>query len=158
MKTYNDYKVLNWKELAFFAGITPAKAKHEIASKLFANEQVEFTKAGVPKVKITDVIHASSYDFSMRSNSKLDSMCRLKYLCDYYNNGTDINRLREYSENPAYIKAIAFSGINTPLNDILNTEQLKKLQKSWFVSHMRGRKYMTSRAKKFLKENPWMKS
>lgn len=135
MKTKNDIKKLNFNDYAFFKGVSTTDAKWKFAEFLFPTEEIEenLTKSGTPKIGINDYLPVDNFDFKMRSNSKLDGLSQFEYLCDYYNSGIPLNTLREFSENTTYIKALKFTGKNNIINEILNTEQLLKLQKTWIL-------------------------
>lgn len=152
MKTFKDIKELNFNELAFFSGKSTLEAKVFIAKHLDIKEE---TKSG-PKVKITDRINASNYDFTMKSNSRLEGQNRMEYLCDYYNKGTDLQNLRKLSESKTFINALKFTGISSILNDILNREQLLKLQKTWLLHHIFVSRKISEKAFNFSKKHTWV--
>lgn len=155
MKTSKDFTELDFNELAFFAGINAIDAKWEIASTIYPVDKIEVNDKGTPKVTKKDVIKVEKYDFKMKSNSVLEGKSRLIYLCDYYNKGTDNQHLKTYSESKTFVKAIAFTGTNSVLNEILNREQYLKLQKSWLFTNVYTNHYLTANAEKFIKKHKW---
>lgn len=155
MKNYNDITHINYNDLAFIQGITPADAKWEIALKLWALKDVPTTAKGAPKVKVTDAAPVDKFDFTMRSNSHLDGQDKLKYMVDYYNKGCDVNTLRAYGENKTFIKKLKFTGKHSILNDILNPDQLRKLQQIWLFSNVYGKTKFSDEAIKFISKHKW---
>lgn len=154
MKTYNEIKYLNYQDLAFFSGQSVTDCKFYIAAMLGIKEK---NKAGIPKVKISDKIERDKVDFTLRSNSELEGADRMKYLCDFYNRGVDPATFMKFGENETFKKHLKFTGVNSILNEILNSDQLRKLQKKWLFANVYGkqRDKIGAKAESFLKQNQW---
>lgn len=135
MKTKDDIKDLNFQDYAFFKGVSLLDAKWVFASRLFTPENLETTKTGIPKITASDRLPVKDFDFTMRSNSLLDGQCQLQYLCDYYNRGVAVSKIMEYSENKSFVKAMKFTGKDSIVNEILNRDQLLKIQKTWLLKN-----------------------
>ena len=148
MKTKNDFTELNYNEYAFFKGVSTTDAKWEFMVHIFKKDwwpkheeaiknkvaSKYLTKAGNPRITAKDLVSIKDLDFTMRSNSpSMDGKSRFEYLVDYYNKGIPLNSLREFSDKDGFIKAIRFTGKDTVINDILNPDQLIKLQKTWLL-------------------------
>jgi len=154
MKTKKTITHLNYNDLAFFTGESVINCKWIIAGILKIEDE---TPKGLPKVKISDKIKVSEVDFKINSSSVLDKKSRFEYLCDFYNAGTTIDNLRILSEHKPFIKAIRFTGKDSVLNDILNKEQLLRLQKTWIFTNTYMPRFLTDGADKFIKKYDWAK-
>lgn len=137
MKTYKDIKQINYNDLSFFKSIKIEEAKFFIASVLeaYRPNSIEFNKSGSPRVKVTDLIKVEDAHLKINSCSNLDQKNLIEYYVNYFNNGVPIQKLREYSMNKQYIKALKFTGNHTIVNDILNRKQLRKLQETWLLKN-----------------------
>lgn len=154
MKTYKNFEnaELNYEDLAFFLSIKTAEAKAIINNLL----NLGYTPAGKPVAKASDRIYAQDIpQLRIRSNSNLDGKSRLKLICDAYNKGVSIGTLRDWSQNETYIKAVGFTGNMKPAAEILNPDQLRKLQKAWLVENVASNLHLTKQAEKFIKANDW---
>jgi hypothetical protein len=132
MKTPERIKKLNFNDVAFFTEKTVTDAKWDMAHHLFKPEEIKdnLTSAYIPAIKISDMVDKSAFETKIKSNSNLEGRNRIDYIIETYNKGVPLNTLRSYAENPLFIKALKFTGKNSILNDILNTEQLLKIQKN----------------------------
>ena len=169
MKTKNDFKTLNYSEYAFFKGCDTGEAKLVFADLLFPNDWDKLVfidgkkvynpkyvnKSGNPKISANDYVELSKLDFTITSNSLLDNTCQFKYLCDYYNNGLPLQKLREYSQNKTFIKALKFTGKNSVINKIINPEQLLKIQKTWLLSNTYMKNVWSKNCIDFIENNDW---
>lgn len=137
MKTWTDFEELNFEELSFFSGELIEDCKWEIAARLGIKELTKMRT--LPKVTLNHKVSVatlrssknSRFNMRIRSNSYLDGQDRIKYLCEYYNEGTNLDELREFAEHPGYAKAGKFKGRYSVLNDILNRQQYELLKKAW---------------------------
>ena len=154
MKTKKTITHLNYNDLAFFTGESVIDCKWKIAGILKIENE---TLKGLPKVKVSDKIKVSDVDFRITSNSVLDKKNRFEYLCDFYNTGTTIDNLRRLSEHKPFIKAVRFTGKDSVLNDILNKEQLLRLQKTWIFANTYMPRFLTDGAEEFIKKYDWAK-
>lgn len=170
MRTKEDFKRLNFNEYAFFKGCTATDAKWVFTEFIFPKEWENekdqngesnidnyLTKSGSPKIKATDLVNYEKLDFSMRSNSQLEGECQLQYLCDYYNTGIQSHKMGEYSDNATFKKALKFTGKYAVLNEIMNPEQLDKLQKTWLLKNCYMVSNWSDNAIEFIKSNDWAK-
>lgn len=145
-----EIKEVNHNDLAFFAGIEVYEAKQYIAGVLKITDR---TPTGLLKVGKKDVIKPSDYDFSMKSNSRLDGESSLKYLVDYYTKGrADKNELRGYAQEKSFIKQIQFTGKHEILNKILCRKQYRTLQKRWLQTNVMYSYYWSDSAIKFIRQ------
>ncbi len=162
MKTKTDFKELNFNEYAFFKGCSTTEAKWEFADHVFPEnwegEEKYLTKTGSSKINKNDTVDYNSLDFTIRSNSILEGKCQLGYLCDFYNKGVPLNTLRKYSENPTFVKALSFTGKNQVISDIINPEQLMKLQKTWLLKNVMMKNTLSDNTVKFIENNNWATS
>jgi len=153
MKKIDQIQELDYNDLAFFTDLSPSDCKWEIAAKL---GKTDFTLSGIPIIGKEDTIKPWHYNFTIRSNSKLDGKNKMEYLVKYYNKGTHTHQLMEFSQNETFIKALEFTGKYKILNDILNNKQYLKLQKSWLRSHiLLTNNYVSAKAQKFMKQHSW---
>lgn len=156
MKTFNDIQELNYNDLAFFTGLSVNDSKWEIAAKF---GKTVFSQDGVPIIGKEETIKPLYFNFTIRSNSKLEGQNKMEYLVNYYNKGTHKHQLMEFSQNEAYINALKFTGKYSILNEILNREQLLQLQKKWLVMHLRlSNNYASSKVQQFIEDNAWAKA
>lgn len=153
MKTFKQIQELDYNDLAFFTGLSPGDSKWEIAANL---GKKEITLSGIPVIGKEDTIKPCHYNFTIRSNSRLEGKNKMKYLVKYYNKGTHMHQLMEFSQNETFIKALEFTGKYKILNDILNRKQYLKLQKSWIKSHLLlTNNHVSAKAQKFIKRHSW---
>lgn len=169
MKTKDDFKELNINDYAFFKGISVTDAKWVFADIIFPEgwhnlkpDAPFFGKSnkyvndkGVPKISTSEMVGYDKFDFSMNSNSELDKKCQLTYLCNFYNNGIPLQKLREHSQNKTYIKALKFTGKNQVINAIINPNQLLKIQKTWLLSNVYMIKNWSKNCIEFIEHNDW---
>ena len=157
MKTPEQITKLTFNDLAFFRGITTTDAKWEMAHVIFKPEELEenLTKSGTPKITAKETVSKSDFETQIRSNSILDGKNNIDYLISVYNKGVDLNRLKEYSQNKAFIKALKFTGKNDILNSILNKEQYLKLQKTWLFINVYSVNNYSDKTIQFIKNNKW---
>ena len=155
MKTFKEIKKLNFNDLAFFKGYSTTDAKWEIAPLLYSPENIKTTKKGSPIVGVSEFFDVANFDFSMRSNSKLDGQDQMEYLCEFYNKGIPLSKLKEYSENTTFTKALKFTGKYLIVNDILRTDQLLKIQKTWLLKNTYYVKLWSVKTTEFINLNSW---
>ncbi|MCT8340520.1 hypothetical protein MG296_10680 [Flavobacteriaceae bacterium TK19130] len=72
-----------------------------------------------------------------------------------YNKGIPLSKLQEYSENTAFIEALKFTGKHAIINDIINPEQLLKLQKTWLLKNVYFIKDWSEKCLKFIETTDW---
>ena len=123
MKTYKDFKELDYMELSFFAGISIEEAKDFIS--------IHFLKWDRPITK-KHKIPVEDYNFTWKTNTSMGDVNKMKMICDSYNKGVSLGKLREFGENEEYIAKGKFTGRYEVLNYILNREQYNFLKKKWY--------------------------
>lgn len=171
MKTKKDFRTLNYSEFAFFKGCDTGEAKLIFSDILFPNDWHKLilidgkkvynpkyvNKSGNPKISAKDYIelHQLKIHFLINSNSHLDNTCQFEYLCDYYNNGIPLQKLREHSQNKTFLKALKFTGKNSIINEIINPEQLLKIQKTWLLSNTYMKNTWSKNCIEFIENTEW---
>lgn len=157
MRTKKDFKQITYLEHAFFKGCGTSESKYLFADILFPEgwqvDEQYLTKTGLPRIGKSDTIDRKLLDFTIRSNSRLDGKCQLEYLCDFYNKGIPLQKLREYSETKEFIKAIGFTGKNRVIGEILNPDQLRKLHQTWLLKNSYWS--ITEKAIEYEMRNDW---
>jgi hypothetical protein len=158
MKTQNEITKLNFNDIAFFNEISTTDAKWSMAHHLFGSEkhlEENLNKSGSPKISNKEYLDKALFESEIKSNSELDGINRIDYTISIYNKGVNLNKLREFSETKAFINALKFTGKYTIINEILQDEQLLKLQKSWLLANT----YLINRWSKntvlFIKKYDW---
>ena len=126
MKTFKEIKKLNFNDLAFFKGYSTTDAKWEIAPLLYSPENIKTTKKD-----------------------------QMEYLCEFYNKGIPLSKLKEYSESTTFTKALKFTGKYLIVNDILRTDQLLKIQKTWLLKNTYYVKLWSVKTTEFINLNSW---
>ena len=160
MKTPNEVLKLNYNDLAFFTNKKLPELKWQMAPFFYDSDKdidMNLDKKGVPKIRITDVVNKSDFETKINSCSLLDGMNYIDYVISSYNKGVDLNRLRGYSENDVYIKALKFTGKNNILNHILNDSQYKILQGKWLLSNIHSKRTWGEKSLNFIIKNKWVK-
>lgn len=156
MKTFKEIKTLSYNDYAFFKGISINDAKWEFACKMYKNiSELPLTKTGVPIISLKEKIDKKEFDFKMKSNSILEGEDQMKYLCDFYNKGIPLQKLKQYSESEPMRKALRFTGSNQIINDILEPSQLLKIQKTWLLRNVYLKRKYSDKTIHFIHKNDW---
>lgn len=156
MKTFKDLTHLNYQQIAFFKNIPIVDAKWEVVKALkIKSKDLKVSKKRVPRIKMTDIVPSNAIDFKIKSNSSLEGENRLEYLTNYYNKGVDMQTLKFLGEHTAFIKKIKFIGKHKILEDILNPDQLKKLQQIWLFANCYNKKKFSKEAVAFINNHDW---
>ena len=160
MKTPKDIKELNINDLDFFEGISLSDAKWKMAKHYYTTDTetlVNLTQAGIPKIPISFYINRLEFDKNIRSSSILDGLNTIDTIVKMYNKGIPLNTLREFSESKPFKKALKFTGKHSILNEILNRDNLRKLQKSWLLANCYcvSPNRRSNNTVKFIENNSW---
>jgi len=158
IQTPKKVSKLNFNDLAFLTNKSTSEAKWDMANYLFSSDEElseNLTKSGIPKVSVNEYLDKSLFETRIKSCSRLDGLNSIDYIIKTYNNGITIDRLQKYSETPAFQKALKFTGKFTILNNILNKDQLLKLQKSWIYKNTYLIHNWSDNCISFIKENDW---
>lgn len=153
-----DVKELNFNDVAFFLNISVTDAKWKIAPHVYTPETIEnnLTTTGIPKISVKDVFSKELFDQKIKSCSHLEGKSLIDYTVETYNHGVSLTKLKEYSENKTFIKALYFTGKYSILNKILNKDQLKKVQKHWVLKNTYLRNTWSENCIKFIESNKWV--
>lgn len=154
MKTFEQIKTVNHNDISFFLGIPVIDAKFLIELEIFP---LTHEKRGVVKIGINDRIETMLVEKPIHSNSELDGKGTIETVVETYNKGVTPHKFMEFGQSAGFIKAIKFTGKYTILNEILNPEQLLKLQKIWLFSNVYNKKRWSKNASIFIRANIWAK-
>lgn len=134
MKTYDQIKTITFNDYAFFKGVSATEAKWAFAGILYSKvKDIPLTKSGSPNINAKETLHKDQFDFTMKSNSELDKQDQMRYLCDFYNKGIPKEKLKMYAYNKSCIKSLKIIGKDSIVNQILNDDQYRILQKTWVL-------------------------
>jgi len=106
MKTPDQITQLNYNDVAFLFGMTTTEAKWKLAVFVYSTHDLNknLTKTGVPKISKDDYINKDLLDLLIRSNSKLDGQSQCDTVITFYNKGTTMEQLKEFSITEALSK------------------------------------------------------
>ena len=157
-KTPKEITKLNYNDIAFFFNKSASDAKWDMSTYFYSTEKAlaeNLTKSGTPKIGINDLVDKSEFETKIKSCSKLEGQNYIDTIIESYNKGIPMERLRKYSESSTFINAMKFTGKHKILNEILNKDQLLKLQKTWLLRNTLTVDYWTKKCTDFIKENDW---
>ena len=158
MKTPKQITELNFNDIAFFNECSTSEAKWSMADFFYSPDKLlddGLTKSGTPKIKVTDLLPKSQFETQIRSNSNLEGENKIDYIIKTYNIGVPLNKLREWSENKVFIKALRFTGKYSIINTILNTDQILRVHKSWLLANTYDISYWSKNTVLFINSNKW---
>lgn len=160
MKTPKDITELNYNYISFLFNISTTEAKFKVllAQGIELNniEKHLNEKTGIPLVTKKDRIPKHSVEIKMKSYSSMfDGKNHIDCHIAMYNKGICLTKLKSYAENDSFIKALKFTGKYEILNEILNSKQLLKLQRTWVTRNTYNVIRWSKKCIQFIENNDW---
>lgn len=158
MKTPEQITKLNFNDIAFFKNISTNDAKWIIAPYIYESEEDIYentTNSGVPKVSKNDFISKNAVETKIKSCTNLEGRPLIDFTIKTYNENIPLGQLQLFSLKKTFIKALKFTGKHTILNDILNKEQLLKLEKFWLLKNTIYKDNWSEKTILFIGLNTW---